>query len=265
MPRPSLLDTVRNTLRAWLGRRPGDDLWRGPRGGRPKSRADAGRPRSGPGQDPAADRPDADARPRPDMRPDPPRLLAPRPGGSARAGLGDVAVGLWRLACGHPDGLGRFNATVAGFLASLVPLLLLQVLMAADGAPDAARGLGSTVVGLLALPVLSHALATRWNRERQWLRYAVVMNWGQWALMIALPALVLVTLAVAGHGSGAVPAQTAVVLLVMAYWLWLNWFVARHALALSRGRAVLLVLLAHLGSGLLIVLPQVARVVLALQ
>ena len=45
-------------------------------------------------------------------------------------------------------------------------------------------------------------------------------------------------------------------LAVIAYWLWLNWFIARHALRLGRGRAALLVFLVSLGSGALVLVPQ---------
>jgi len=230
---------------------------------RPDPRPD---PRSGSRSDP---RPD----PRQNLRDDAPRAL---PGSSGQDGrrdpgppppglpsLGTVARGLWRLARGHADGLDRFNATVSGFLVSLLPLLLLALLMAAGGAPDAPRGLAVAVVGLLAPPVLSHALAARWGREREWLRYAVAVNWCQWALPMLVAVLLLVVQVATGDSGQVVSAMRLVLLAVIAYWLWLNWFIARHALNLARGRAALLVFLVSLGSGALVLIPQRLAEVLA--
>jgi len=238
---------------------------------RPEPRPD---PRSGSRSDP---RPDSRADSRVDSHQNP-RDDAPRtpPGSSGRDGrrdpgrappglpsLGTVARGLWRLARGHADGLDRFNATVAGFLVSLLPLLLLALLMAAGGAPDAPRGLAVAVVGLLAPPVLSHALAARWGREREWLRYAVAVNWCQWALPMLVAVLLLVVQAATGDSGQVLLAMRLALLAVIGYWLWLNWFIARHALNLSRGRAALLVFLVSLGSGALVLIPQRLAEILA--
>ncbi len=247
--------------------------------GRPATRDDAPSGGARPDEPPPFVAPDDIwNRPRASGRPAGPFRL-PRPGaerpGAARPGrdepaaprrpfsLGGVARALWRLGRGHADGLDGFNATVAGFLASLLPLLLLAVLMAAGGAPDAARGLAGAVVGLLAPPVLSHALATRWGREREWLRYAVAVNWCQWALPMLFAALLLLAQLVTGGGDGAALAVRVAVLGLVVYWLWLNWFIARHALSIRAGRAALLVFLVSLGSGAMVLLPQLAAALLA--
>ncbi len=252
-----------------------DDVWNRPRGSnrpgpwralgalRPGSlrpgppRPNPQRPGQG-GADPGRSGPGRDA---PRGRPGP-----AAPGrGSASLGpssLGSVARALWRLGRGHADGLDGFNVTVAGFLASLLPLLLLALLMAAGGAPDAARGLAGAVVGLLAPPVLSHALAARWGREREWLRYAVAVNWCQWALPMLFAVLLLLAQLATGGGAGAALAVRVAVLGLIAYWLWLDWFIARHALRIPGGRAALLVFVVSLGSGALVVLPQLASALL---
>ncbi len=252
-----------------------DDVWNRPRGSS----------RPGPWRALGALRPGL-------LRPGTPRPNLPRPGqgraesgradpgrdaprgrpGSAAPGrgpsslgpssLGSVARALWRLGRGHADGLDGFNATVAGFLASLLPLLLLALLMAAGGAPDAARGLAGAVVGLLAPPVLSHALAARWGREREWLRYAVAVNWCQWALPMLFAVLLLLAQLATGGGAGAALAVRVAVLGLIAYWLWLDWFIARHALRIPGGRAALLVFVVSLGSGALVLLPQLASALL---
>ena len=235
-----------------------NDVWNRPRAsGRPASPFRAfGSQRSGASRpDPARSDPG-----RPGSGRSNPDRDGPRPSG--RSSLGGVARALWRLGRGHADGLDGFNATVAGFLASLLPLLLLALLMAAGGAPDAARGLAGAVVGLLAPPVLSHALATRWGREREWLRYAVAVNWCQWALPMLFAVLLLLAQLVSGGGAGAAVAVRVAVFGLVAYWLWLDWFITRHALRLPAGRAALLVFAVSLGSGALVLLPQFAAVLL---
>ena len=47
--------------------------------------------------------------------------------------------------------------------------------------------------------------------------------------------------------------------MLFCYGLWLHWFLARHALALTAARAAVLVLVINLGTTLLVTLPQVAN------
>lgn len=171
-------------------------------------------------------------------------------------------VGILRLARGRSDGIAQFGDTPREFLVSLVPLAAVQAapvirLLAQGDFGNALVGLFAAIVGLLAAPVLSHALAQRWGREEDWPRYAVAANWSIWAVLLfaAVVAPVLLLLALLGLSAAAV--ITVVVLSVGGYVLWLQWFVARHALALAPGRALAFSLLINLGTLLLMAAPQV--------
>jgi hypothetical protein len=51
-------------------------------------------------------------------------------------------------------------------------------------------------------------------------------------------------------------ASSALVACLVAYGLWLHWFLARKALGLSGGRAALLVLVVNLGTAVAVVGPH---------
>ncbi len=166
------------------------------------------------------------------------------------------ALGVARVAVGRADGLARFGGTVQSFLSSLAPLIafplagaLIELLR--DGVMTALSLILVTLVAQLAPPVLSHALAARWGRENEWLHYATAYNWCYWALPVVLLFLMFVFGTAVGAGLPQTLGAEAVVVGLAAYSLWLHWFLARHALRLSRGRAALLVVLVNAGTVLL--------------
>jgi hypothetical protein len=172
-----------------------------------------------------------------------------------------ILRGIARVALGKPDGLQQFPATVQGFLISLVPLLAFPLagtwllLLNGEGL-SAITSLLGTVTVLLAAPVLSFEFARLWHREPYWLRFATAFNWCQWLLPLLACAL-LIVLAGLVHIGLSQHAATGILLLVMgAYGLWLHWFLARHGLALSPLRAVVLVLGVNLGTALLVLMPR---------
>lgn len=173
----------------------------------------------------------------------------------------NILRGIVRVARGKPDGINEFTATTAGFIASLLPLLLFPVLAALrllSGGHDAAglADLFASLAVLLAPPVLSYELARLWRREAYWLRFATAFNWCQW-LMPALAVVLLIVLSALLHVGLSDDAALALLVFCLAgYGLWLHWFLARHALALSRLRAVLLVLGVNLGTALLVLVPR---------
>lgn len=155
--------------------------------------------------------------------------------------------GMLRLATFRSEGFAAFQGTRQAFLNSLAPLLAFPLvgtlLMIISGTGKGAIGdLLGTVVALLTPAVVSHALAVRWGREAAWLRYAVAFNWCQWAvpltaLVMVLGAGILVTMGL--------PLRLVTIVLLFAllgYGLSLYWFLARHGLGLTGGRAALLVL-----------------------
>ena len=172
-----------------------------------------------------------------------------------------ILRGIVRVARGRADGIDQFAGTEQGFLASLAPLVAFPLvgtfllLLNGQGAP-AITDLLATVAVLLAPPVLSFELARLWDRRARWLRFATAFNWCQWLLPL-LASVLLVTLGALLRAGLPEHAATAVLVMgVGGYGLWLHWFLARHGLALSRFRAVLLVAAVNLGTALLVLLPR---------
>lgn len=174
---------------------------------------------------------------------------------------GSVLRGILLVARGSRDGLNQFGNTPHAFLTSLAPLvafpLVGALLMLTSGEPRAAiTGFLATVVALLAPAVLSYEPARWWGRQDRWLRFATALNWCQWTvpmLAVLLLAIIypIIETAISPHAAGFV-----VVGLLAAYGLWLHWFIARHGLAISSLRAVLLVVFVNLVTILLVVGPQ---------
>jgi hypothetical protein len=172
----------------------------------------------------------------------------------------NLARGVMLLARGRPEGFAEIGDTTQAFLASLAPLIAFPLVGAAlslvsGRVAGALADFLATLCVLLAPAVISHALARRWGREGAWLRFATAFNWCQWILpVLAAALLVLVSVLVAAG----LPNEVAAVLMLLglvAYGLWLHWFLARRGLGLSAGRAVLMVVAINVGSALLVLAP----------
>lgn len=172
-----------------------------------------------------------------------------------------VFSGIWRLATFRADGFAHFTGSRQAFLNSLAPLLAFPLvgsaLLLLTGAGGGALGdLLGTLVALLTPAVVSHAFAVRWGREAAWLRYAVAFNWCQWAVPVAALALVVVAGVLVNTG---LPVRLVTMLLLLGllgYGLGLYWFLARHGLGLTGGRAALLVLVMNVTTGMLAFGPR---------
>jgi hypothetical protein len=179
-------------------------------------------------------------------------MAAPRP---------NILRGIVLVARGRAAGIEQFAGTSQGFLASLAPLLAFplvgtfMLLLSGEGAP-AIADLLATIAVLLAPPVLSFELARLWGRQAEWLRFATAFNWCQWLLPVLATLLLTVFGALMQAGLSERAATVLLVLCLGGYGLWLHWFLARNALALSRFRAVLLVVGVNLGTALLVLVPQ---------
>ena len=166
-----------------------------------------------------------------------------------------------RTAFGRADGLTQFGATSQSFLASLAPLLAFPLvgaglLLGRGAGLIAIADLFATVCALLAPPVLSFELARLWKRDAQWLHFATSFNWCQWALPVVGSILITLLSLLTQHGLSEQSAKLSLVIGLGGYGLWLHWFIARHSLLLSRGRAALLVLGVNLGTVLLVLGPR---------
>lgn len=170
-----------------------------------------------------------------------------------------IIAGLVLLARGDASGIMQFGHTLRAFLISMIPLIALPLVVALATLPngDVGRALGdlaASICVLLIPPVISHALAKRWNREVPWLRFAIAFNWSQFglsalcmALLIAL-GIVFGSVGATSDSGGVVAAVALLCLGIVGYGLWLHWFVARSGLGVSGGRAALVVLAIYAGT-----------------
>jgi hypothetical protein len=164
-----------------------------------------------------------------------------------------ILRGVALIARGRAEGLNCFRDTPQAFLYSLAPGLGILVAAVVQGFAEGAGGsaiaeIPGTLCVLLAPAVLSYELARFWGREAFWNRYIVAFNWCQWLLpVIAFVLIVGLTLARAA-GMDAQGGLQVLLVCLACYALWLNWFLARHGLALSAWRAAGLVAAVNLGT-----------------
>jgi hypothetical protein len=178
-----------------------------------------------------------------------------------RARSGSIVIGIARIARGRADGMQQFGATRDALLASLAPLVAFPlvggVLMLLDGGGLAALSdLMATLCALIAPLVLSFELARLWRRQQFWLRFATAFNWCQWVIPIVGGLLLMAFGVLAAFGLPRAAARSGVLVALVAYGLWLHWFLARHGLGLSRVRALLLVLAVNLTTAMLVLGPR---------
>ncbi len=161
------------------------------------------------------------------------------------------------------EGLAAFGEGVQQVLGSLAPLLALPVvillLMLLSGRLGEVADVLSLVDALLMQMVVSEALARRWGREREWGRYATAINWCQWAVPPVGMLLAVVLPVLMGFGADPAVAATIWVMALAAYALALQWFVARHALRIGVGRAVVMVLAVNAATAAVVILPTQVR------
>jgi len=173
----------------------------------------------------------------------------------------NILFGIIRVATGRADGIAQFGGTREAFLGSLAPLVafpLVGTLLMLDAGQGLAAlsDLLATLCALLAPAVLSYEVARRWGRAAAWMRFAVAFNWCQWAVPILAALLAVLAEMLLALG---VPNDAGVVLVVgglAGYGLWLHWFLARHGLDLSPGRAAVLVVGVNLVTILLVLAPR---------
>ena len=158
-------------------------------------------------------------------------------------------AGALRLARGDPQGLGLFDASLDGFWrsfrAALIAYPFYLILLALRDAP-AGRAASSGwrilavetigyVISWVAFPLLVLPL-TRWlGRAHRFLLFMVAYNWCQVPQTVLF---VAIGLAIAsGHSPSAALLDIAAATAVLVY----EWFVARVALDIGRGQAVVVV------------------------
>jgi hypothetical protein len=114
----------------------------------------------------------------------------------------------------------------------------------------------AAICALVAPTVITFEIARLWGRQAAWLRFATAFNWCQWAIPI-LGSLLLLSLGMLiTLGMPRQLARMLVVFGLVAYGLWLHWFLARHGLGLSRLRAALLVVGVNAATVLIVLGPS---------
>jgi hypothetical protein len=172
-----------------------------------------------------------------------------------------ILVGILRIARGRADGIGCFGSSAQAFLSSLAPLIAFPLVGAvlavfSEGPQRALTGLAMTLCALLTPAVISYELARFWKRTDAWARFATAFNWCEWILPV-LACFVMVPLSVAiSDGMSETSASLVLVSCLGVYGLWLHWFLARKALALSGLRAGVLVFLVNLGTAVVVMAPR---------
>jgi len=164
------------------------------------------------------------------------------------------------LARGREEGLRlallSMEGTARSFWAGaicLVPFLIIRA-MGNDALLSAGLGveLIGYVLGWVAFPLVSLALAEAWGRGPLWPLFIAAWNWANLATYtVLLGSTVLGSILPPGMGG-------MLTLMAFAYALWLEWFVAQRALRISGFRAGLFVLM-DTAIGLLIA-STVARI-----
>jgi hypothetical protein len=166
------------------------------------------------------------------------------------------------IARGQARGLNCFRDSPQAFLYSLMPGLGILAGAVIEGLAEGAGvtaidEIPATLCVLLAPSVLSYELARFWGREAFWSRYIVAFNWCQWLLPM-LGFLLILVLTVARTAGLTDEGGIRIMLVCLAgYALWLNWFLARHGLALSAWRAAGLVAAVNLGTVVIILGPAI--------
>jgi hypothetical protein len=159
-------------------------------------------------------------------------------------------AGAFLLGRGRTEGLMLMESTPEGAWRSFVAALICLpafvgirlISWAAFGLPDGGflRGLTAELTGYAiawaAFALLSLAIAQSWGRTAEWPRFISAWNWSNVVQYLVLMALML-------PGALGLPDGIAQILTFagLAYAIWLEWFVGRHALGVSGGRAAILV------------------------
>jgi hypothetical protein len=173
----------------------------------------------------------------------------------------NYALALVMLARGRREAFLLFGGSSRDYLNSLAPLVAFSLVIGGLDvlAGKKAQGISlflSSLCGLLAPPVIAEPLCRLWGCLDRWALFANMLNWVQ-ILMAPVMAVVLITaVLLVSAGLPLVVSTLVLMLAVLTYVTWLQWFCARGALGLTRWRTVGLLFAIQLGTGLLMVLQM---------
>jgi hypothetical protein len=159
-----------------------------------------------------------------------------------------ILRGLFFLARGAKEGMKEFGDDMDSFTSSLAPLIAIPLVAAGlvGGGGDwrgAVMGFLAQLCWVLALPVIMFEYARWLQRDTQWLRTAVALNWSVWLVLpVALLAGILGAL-VAAFGVPVEVATLGALGALLAYMFWLRWFIFTAGLGLTGWQAAGLVMI----------------------
>lgn len=177
-------------------------------------------------------------------------------GGNGEPSLGTIFQGVVGIVRGDRGALRHFGRTERSFLISLAPIAAFVVIgsqtsLVGGHVTRALTELLASTCALLMPAVVSQWFAERWGLTDRWLRFATAFNWCQFALMVCVLLAVTVGGILLGHGIGVM-----VAFCLGLYALWLHWFLVRHGLGVSSGRAAGVVVCVHIATTLVILIPR---------
>jgi hypothetical protein len=169
------------------------------------------------------------------------------PQGGPQGRAGDIVRGMMLLGRGSAAGLSLFGGSVDAFLAALAPQVAWQLVISLLLLSHAPSTINLTKIlllfcGVLVPPVLTHAIARRWDREGQWLRYATASLWCDWLSLFVFVGVLVGMIAFAAAHARPEALLVGIIAAPKLYDLWLRWFIARTGLEVGRWRALGLVL-----------------------
>ncbi len=185
--------------------------------------------------------------------------FAPR-SGPRKGPNGRLMLGLLLIGTGRAAGFAQFGASRDAFLASLAPWLALLIvtagMMAVSGYPGVAAGFFLVALcQLLAPAVVADLFCRLWGRREHWALYANVLNCSGWLMVGVFLLLVPLVSLVVPLGASIQTASYTLVGGWVGYLAWFHWFAARHALHVSRTRALLVMFTVLFGTALLLRVP----------
>ena len=180
---------------------------------------------------------------------------------------GNIALGILLLLRGRAEGLAQFEGTPQAVLSALAPLAALMIVSLALALfSHASAGLSTYLmlgaVGLLSQLVVSFEVARRWGRAAEWYRFAAAFCWCQWAAPMAMMLLILLMSVLLAAGMPEDASAAIGLFGMLAYGIWLHWFLAWRGLALTKLRALGLVMIVNLVTLVLINVPEWAAQVI---
>ena len=164
-----------------------------------------------------------------------------------------VIAGILLLARFRAEGFAAFGTTTLAFMNSLAPMLAITLVtslrpLLAGNARQLGLHVMTSLIALLGPAVL-------------WLRYIGAFNWCQSVITLVTVVLILL-LAAGGNPAEGMGGLVAAIAAVLIYWIAVCWFMARHGLEIGRLKAVLAVIVINVGTGLLMLGPQIIAAML---